>query len=498
MMKRYQMLSNISLVPLCLILTFSGANIALAERVKVTLLQLNDLYEITPVNNGKSGGLARVATLRKSLLRRNPNTITLLAGDFLSPSALGTAKVNGEALAGQQTIAVLNQMGLDLATFGNHEFDLKEPQLLQRLQASKFTWISSNVTQTSGQAFPGVGKSKIFTLRGKTGTAVRVGFFGLTLASNPAPYVKYEDYLAAAKREILALRPQVDILVALTHLSIEQDRQLADTYPEIDLILGGHEHDNIQQWRGADFTPIFKADANARSVYIHHLNFDTDTRRLMIDTRLTPITDRLPADPQTAKVVDTWVKRGFEAFRQNGFQPEQIVVNFPEALDGLESSVRNRSTRLTELIAQGMLKAVGGADLSLFNGGSIRIDDVLPPGAITQYDVIRILPFGGKVLKVEIEGKLLKQVLDRGVQNRGTGGYLQSWHLKCDDINQTWLIQGQPLQLDRRYQVAINDFLVSGKEKGLDFLNLQHPSVKMLSEHGDVRFALIKQLQAIK
>ena len=67
-----------------------------APITKITLLQMNDVYEITPVNNGKLGGLARVATLRKQLLKENPNTYTLLAGDLFSPSALGTAKVNGE------------------------------------------------------------------------------------------------------------------------------------------------------------------------------------------------------------------------------------------------------------------------------------------------------------------------------------------------------------------------------------------------------------------
>ena len=113
--------------------------------VEVTLLQINDVYEITPVEGGRSGGLARVATLRRRLLAENPDTFTLLAGDFVSPSALGTAKVDGETLAGKQMVSVLNALGLDVATFGNHEFDVKEAQLRERLAESKFRWTSANV-----------------------------------------------------------------------------------------------------------------------------------------------------------------------------------------------------------------------------------------------------------------------------------------------------------------------------------------------------------------
>lgn len=106
-------------------LALSIASPAFAEVVDITLLHLNDIYEITPVEAGR-GGLARVATLRQQLLIKNPRTYRLLAGDAFSPSALGTAKVNGKPLAGEQMVAVMNAVGFNYATFGNHEFDLGE------------------------------------------------------------------------------------------------------------------------------------------------------------------------------------------------------------------------------------------------------------------------------------------------------------------------------------------------------------------------------------
>ncbi|MHC5822887.1 MAG: metallophosphoesterase, partial [Nostoc sp.] len=159
---------------------------ALAEIVNINLLQLNDIYEITPVEGGTRGGLARVATLRQQLYKANPRTYTVLAGDAFSPSALGTAKINGTPLAGQQMVAVMNALGLDYATFGNHEFDLPENLFYQRLQESRFRWVSSNVSDSTGQPFKGVLRSIVFNVKGDGGAVVRVGLIGVTLDSNPA------------------------------------------------------------------------------------------------------------------------------------------------------------------------------------------------------------------------------------------------------------------------------------------------------------------------
>ncbi|MHC5778911.1 bifunctional metallophosphatase/5'-nucleotidase [Nostoc sp.] len=470
---------------------------ALAEIVNINLLQLNDIYEITPVEGGTRGGLARVATLRQQLYKANPRTYTVLAGDAFSPSALGTAKINGTPLAGQQMVAVMNALGLDYATFGNHEFDLPENLFYQRLQESRFRWVSSNVSDSTGQTFKGVSRSIVFNVKGDRSAVVRVGLIGITLDSNRPKYVSYTDPITTAKQQVSTLKGKVDIIIAITHQSIEDDRKLAETVPEIDIILGGHEHENIQQWRGRDFTPIFKADANARTVYVHQLSYDTINRSLVIKSQLVPITDKIPDEPKTAKIVKEWLERGYQAFRANGFEPNQEIGQLTFALDGLESSVRNKSTKLTELIAEAMLQEVPDADLAVFNSGSIRIDDVIPPGPITQYDVIRILPFGGKVVAVEISGALLQRVLDQGLANKGTGGYLQTAKVSQQANSRSWLIQGQPLDPKRTYKIAVNDFLISGKEKGLDFLNLQQPGIKLIAEKRDIRFVMIDQLKRL-
>ena len=463
--------------------------------VKVTLLHLNDVYEIDPVSGGTQGGLARVATLKKQLLRRNPNTYAILAGDFLSPSALGTAPYKDGHLDGRQMVATLNQLGLDYITFGNHEFDLSKDSFYARLSESRSTWISSNVFDDKGNLFPGVSESEIITITDDSNNKVNIGLFGVTIASNKKPYVTYKDPLENARAMVKKLRGKVDILIAVTHLAIEQDMQIAKELPEVDLILGGHEHENIQVWRGLDFTPIFKADANARTVYVHELIYNTQKRKLQIISQLRFITGEIPDDPETAKVIKRWREVGYKGFRRTGFEPENVVVRTTESLDGLESSVRNNATRLTELISEGMLDMSPDSELTIFNGGSVRIDDVIPPGKITEYDVIRIMPFGGDVVSIKMKGRLLKRVLGQGRKNRGTGGYLQTANVRLNKDGSKWKINGKKLKSGKKYNVAISDYLLTGKESGLDYLTEENKNITDIRNHGDIRKALIEQLR---
>lgn len=459
--------------------------------IAITLLQMNDVYEMSPVNNGQEGGLARVATLRQQLLQENPHTYTILSGDLFSPSAVGTAQIDTERLDGRQMVAAMNALGLDYATFGNHEFDLKQPSFMARLGESQFTWVASNVTDSNGNPFTNVPRHVIFTVSDEDGTEVRVGLFGLTLNSNPQSYVAYTDWLSTARAEVAELRPQVDILIAVTHLPVDEDRQLARSLPDIDLILGGHEHEHMAVIGTEGTPPIYKADANARTVYVHRLTFDTASHTLSTASELVAITPDLADEPNTAAVIQTWTQRAYDGFAKLGFTATEIVTTLTEPLDGSLEAVRLGSNRLTDLIAEGMATAVPNADLAIFNAGSIRIDDTLQPGPITQYDVIRVLPFGGSIIGVQISGSLLEQVLDAGPQNLGAGGYLQTAHVSGS--SGAWLINNQPLDPNKSYVAAFNDFLLTGKEHNLSFLTLD--AVTTIGDFGDIRFAFINQLQ---
>ncbi|MCT7993971.1 bifunctional metallophosphatase/5'-nucleotidase [Laspinema olomoucense] len=490
-MKRLQIWTTCSIV-------LSGLSILLttpvcAEIVNLNLLHLNDINEITPPQNKNArGGLARVATLKQQLLRENPHTFTLLAGDLLSPSGLGNAQIEGQAIAGQQMVAVMNTLGLDYATFGNHEFDLRKEQFYARLQEANFQWVSTNVSTESGEPFEQVSRSIIFEIQGEKGAVVRVGLIGLTLDLNRKNYVTYTDPIQSATSQVQQLQGQVDILVALTHLSLEQDKQLAEAIPEIDLIIGGHEHENIQVWRGLNLTPIFKSDANARTVYVHRLIYDTTTQQLNIVSELVPITQAIPEDLTVRQIINEWLEKGYQAFRDNGFNPDQVIATLTESLEGLDSHIRHQPTNLTTLLTQFLLNEVETADLAILNSGAIRIDDVIEPGPITQYDVLRLLPFPGIVIAVDMKGSVLEQVLNQGTENKGTGGYLQTANVRRD-IHNHWMIADRPLDPNQIYTVVLPQFLVEGREQGLDFLTCEHRDIHCGEELRDIRLIVIDQ-----
>jgi 5'-nucleotidase len=223
------------------------------------------------------------------------------------------------------------------------------------------------------------------------------------------------------------------------------------------------------------------------------LAFDGANARPSVTSRLEIIDQRIPADPDVQAVVRKWMTVALNAFRANGFNLERTVAVVDELLDGRESTVRNQPGRLTDLITAGFDHEAGGVDVAILNGGSVRLDDVVQPGSVTEYEVLRILPFGGRVTRASMEGALLRSVLETGLTNRGTGGYLHT--RGASRQGGQWIIAGKPLDLSARYKVALTDFLLTGGETNLGFLTRTNPAVHDVQDLRDVRLTLIDELR---
>jgi 5'-nucleotidase / UDP-sugar diphosphatase len=448
---------------------------------RFTLLQLNDVYEIAPLAGSDLGGLARVATLRRRLLAEDPNTFTLLAGDFLSPSALGTLKIGGNVVAGRQMVDVLRRVGVDLATLGNHEFDLQQHQLEARLAegAPPIRWLAANVRRADGTALPKVLPRTMLRVAAPNGAEVRIGVFGLTIPTDKEKdYVVYQsDFEAVARREADALRAEgAHVVVALTHLAVDDDQAIARNVPGIDLVLGGHEHDAMLVRGGT--VPIAKADSNARTVWVHRLVYDTAEGRLTLQSTPLPIDHRIPADRDVDAAVRDWMRKAHEALREMGFRADAAAGFAKEPLDGSDRSVRAAGSNLTRLVAGGMLQAVPEAELALFNSGGIRIDDRMPPGKLTEWDAFRVLPYEGSLQLVRIDGASLRKLLDDNAARAGRsdGRYLQFSDASRDAAG-AWSINGQALDDARLYRVVMNDFVWCAKK---EYPALQGPGATLV------------------
>lgn len=424
--------------------------------VRVTLLQVNDVYQFAPVDEGKRGGLARLLTLKKAIEKESPNLLFLLSGDTISPS------VESITYKGAQMIDAWNLAQLDYSTFGNHEFDFGPDVLRQRMQESKFKWLAANVIdKKTGKPF---GDAPAYVVREFAG--VKVAIFGLTLeetkvTSRPGSDVDFLNPCETARKTVAEIHASgIKTVVALTHLSMSEDKEVARC-SGVDVIIGGHEHTLLESSSGG--APIFKMTADARELGQIDLNISKTTGAVeSIDWKIIPVTDKTPEDPQFATL-----NLKYGALLK---ELSRLVGRSSVALDARSAVGRTQETNVGDFIADAFRTATG-ADVGLMNGGSIRADEIINAGPITRRDILSILPFKNKVVKVEVSGATLREVLEHGVarsaEDAEPGRFPQVSGVRFTfdgrrppgsrivDLS----INGVPLDEKKTYTIASSDYL---------------------------------------
>lgn len=491
------------------------SNVSLDDnKIQITFVQINDVYEIAPLDAGKAGGMARVAEIKKKQLLQNANTFLLIAGDFLSPSVYNSLKYDGNRIRGRQMVEVMNTAGVDLAVFGNHEFDITEAELQNRINESDFKWISTNTFQKKGNTIAPFFKNKpagaepfaetyLMHIKDNDGTTATIGYIGLTLPFNKAPYVSYTDVFNAAQNAYNKIKDSCDAIIAITHQAMEDDIKLARQIPGLALIIGGHEHERHYAKIGNVY--ITKADANARSVYIINMKLNKKRKVLKVNAEILDVNEKIAFDPATDLVVKKWTDIANSSYASLGFDATKVVMQAGEPLDGREAYIRRQQTNFTKLIVAAMEKASAAAEVVLINSGSIRVDDILQM-PLTQYDVIRSLPFGGSIMEVDMKGSLLVKILNAGKKNVGSGGFLQySQNLVNDDVSGTWSLKNMAIEANKVYKVALTDFLMTGGEANLGFLTKDNPEIVKVypvytdinDARSDIRRAIIRYMEGM-
>ena len=303
------------------------------------------------------------------------------------------------------------------------------------------------------------------------GTNIKIGFISVCIPSNPKEYVLYKDMFSSIQKEYDLIKEEVDVVLGLTHVKIEHDREIARLLPNIPLIMGGHEHDHKNEMIGN--VKITKADANAKTAYIHSINFNKKTKETSISSLLKIIDTSIVDDKKVKLVVDKWMEVMNSQISKIVENPYEIIYNTKIPLDGRDIPIRSNQTNLGQLIAKSMAYSYNNeVDCAIVNGGSIRIDDQLV-GDINSVDAFRVLPFGGAVLKVKIKGSLLNKVLEYGNNAAGSGAYLQRSSIEMNDT--LFTIDNSTINPSKIYTIAISDYLMKGFD--IPFLTPNHPEV---------------------
>ncbi len=375
------------------------------EGAQLTVLHLADVYEMLPVSGGKFGGLARVAALERQLAAGKSHVLMTIGGDFLSPS------VASSVFEGEQMVAALGAMGLDLATFGNHEFDFGPEILRQRMREAPWEWVVSNVLDAAtGEPFGGAAPYLV-----REYGDLKVGFLGLCLIGEEITAknrqgVEFLDPFATAERYLPVLESAgAEVIIALTHLDFADDVRLARRFPRIDLILGGHEHFAITTH--VERTLITKPGSDARNVARIDVSRPRAGAAIEKHFELVPIVAGLVDEPRTAGVVSEWESRLDSALAVS-------VGTTGEPLNAVAEVVRSGESNLGNLFADAM-RGETGAEIAILNGGSIRSNRVYPAGDLTRRDLIAMHPFGGIACEVEVSGAAVAAALENGLSRLG-------------------------------------------------------------------------------
>jgi len=426
---------------------------------RVTFLHVNDIYQHAP-QRGR-GGLGGLQTLiaRVRAAAAGPVVFTF-GGDLFSPSLASSIT------KGRHMVELFNALAPAAAVLGNHEFDFGPEAAAANIAASTFPWLGANVLGADGRPFGGCVATHMIEVAG----GLRIGFVGVltpatAVLSNPAG-ITFTPPEAALRSGAASLRAAgAQLVVALTHLNIEDDRGMAADVAGIDLILGAHDHDPMSVMETGPL--IVKAGQDAHWLAAIEMELDRSGPR----ARVTALGWRFIAnvniapEPRMGAAIDAIEAQLDQALGRT-------LARLTAPLDSRTALVRMREAAIGNLMADA-LRAHFNADAALINGGALRGNREYPAGHdFTRRDLISEMPFGNTVVLLELTGAELQGVLEHGLSaiESPSGRYPQVSGItlgydpgdpagsRLREVS----IGGAPIDMGRRYRLATIDFLARG------------------------------------
>jgi 2',3'-cyclic-nucleotide 2'-phosphodiesterase (5'-nucleotidase family) len=425
------------------------------EGASLRLLYFNDFHGFSEPHSSfgataPHGGVAWLAA-RAADLRREKPSLLLVAGDALQGNNWANLS------QGRSCIELLNLMGVDALVVGNHEFDFGLRVLEQRIGEAHFPVLGANVE--------GLGDLHPYVIREVNG--VRVAVLGVVTTDTPVTThprnvagLTFHSPEETVSRYLPELRQQAAVVVILSHLGYSADRDLAARVAGIDVIVGGHSHTRLDLPALVNGTLIVQAGEHAEDLGV--LDLDVEEGRIVASKGW--LVDIAPgnwaADARVLALVEKYRDQADEVLQ--GRAGETGV-----ALDG--EHVRRRETNLGDLVAD-IVRETAAADAAIVNGGGIRAG--IPAGVIRVKDVYNALPFDNYIVSVRLTGSAIRQTLEHGVSGIETGsgafpqvsGLVFSFDPQAPPGSRVREVSigGHPLDPDREYSVATNDFLAAG------------------------------------
>ncbi|KAL1859866.1 hypothetical protein Plec18170_001812 [Paecilomyces lecythidis] len=440
------------------------------------LLHYNDVYHVEAGSAEPAGGVARfqsVVNFYRSDPRfaGQPDILTFFSGDALNPCLESTVT------KGRHMIPFLNNAGTDVACVGNHDFDFGVAQLEHLKGQCKFPWLLANVFDPAlGDNVPLANCEKTWMLTSSNG--IKIGLIGLgerewldTINSLP-PNIIYKSATETAKELVPELRAQgADIIIALTHQREPNDNKLAENMPPglVDIILGGHDHyyahsiiNSIHVLRsGTDFKQLSYIEAWRKKT--GGWDFSITRRDVM---------RAIPEDPTILSLVGK-LTSSLKA------KLEKPIGYTSKPLDARFRTVRTRESNIGNFVCD-LMRFYHNADCALMAAGTIRGDQIYPPGILRLKDILNCFPFEDPVVLLKIKGQALMDALENGVSQIPAleGRFPQVSNIRfgfrpsAPPGSRITFAQvgGKDIKLQKDYVVATRGYMARGKDGFMSLL----------------------------
>ncbi len=388
----------------------------------IVILYTNDVHCGVDDNLGYAG----LATVKNALEAQGKHVVLVDNGDAVQGDTIGTLS-NGEYI-----IDIMNEIGYDVATPGNHEFDYGMDQFFALTEQANFPYVSANFVDNEGNTV-----LDPYVIKDVAG--VKIAFVGIstpkTITTSTPKYFQDDNgnYIYAFQQDetgeklYAAVQSAVDaaraegaqFVIALAHLGIEEDcspwtsSEVIVNTTGIDAVLDGHSHSMIEceKVKNKDGAEVLLSSTETKLAYIGCLTIKDDG-----SMSTTLISDNGMKD------FIGGIQEEFEALVNTVVASTDVDLIIKDPASG-ERIVRVSETNLGDLCADAY-RAMSGADVAIVNGGGVRAD--IPAGDITYGQIIAVHPFGNEMCVVECTGQEILDALELGCSKlpAESGGFL--------------------------------------------------------------------------
>ncbi len=406
-----------------LLLAVFAALPSAAEERRFHILMINDVHsyilpyrEAAADSEGRpsvafTGGMARAL----NLVREEREKIEASSGApvFLFEAGDMMLGLKGKLTAGEAEYGALALLGFDAGVLGNHDFDGGTETLAKLGPALKFPVLASNVDFDDESVARCYAKSAIIERGG-----IRLGVFGLvtpdlkSVISDPSGFELETDIIEAAKKYVRALREHdVDAVVAVNHIGLPLDKKLAAEVPGIDVIVGGHTHDAVEEAifvdNGVNTAVIGQAGLDGR--FAGRFDITMSEGSLVPEKsswRLLRVTNETRGIPEVEAA-----GRAAQEKIAKALKIHNPVFGLSESVDCTVAAARTRENAFGNLAAEAF-RWRAAARIGFINGGSLRIGRVVPPGPFSSTDMLDLIPYEGRIYRLLMTGAQIREQLE--------------------------------------------------------------------------------------